>query len=153
MSITNQNENFTATATAAQIAFHKFTRRYVLHARDLAKSGQKDAARDWYRYFQNAQIVKILSAHNAVCDSSHQELNEEIRLLGTECHPLDVVEWSTDIQAIRAALEILVQNLPRKSWGSSTAPRVSQNQHREKSRVLAFEASINWRKSYKRVVK
>jgi hypothetical protein len=109
-----------STMSAAQIAFFKFTRRYVMHARDLARSGQKDAARDWHRYFTNAQVVKILSPHNAAPDSNASELAQEISELGGECHPLDVPDWTTDIQAIRKCLEIIVENLPQKNLKPKT---------------------------------
>jgi hypothetical protein len=146
MSTTTQNGKFTDSAIAHGIAFHKITRRYVMHARDLAKSGQKDAARDWFRYFENAQVLEIVASHNAVETSSVQNLKDELRQLGTECHPMDVADWSTDIQAIRAALEILVQNLPRKKIRTVN---LSNSEFPQGS----FEASINWRKSHKRSVK
>jgi hypothetical protein len=75
-----------------------------------------------------------------------KNLKDELRQLGTECHPMDVADWSTDIQAIRAALEILVQNLPRKKIRTVN---LSNSEFPQGS----FEASINWRKSHKRSVK
>jgi len=109
-----EHQNVPYSQFAVETAFSRFTRRYVMHARDLARSGQKDAARDWHRYFTNAEIVKHISAQNHAQPSTIEQLAQEITELGRECHPLDVADWATDIQAIRAALEKILENLPRK---------------------------------------
>lgn len=126
------------TRYAVETAFFKFTRRYVMHARDLARSGQKDAARDWHRYFTNAQVVKMLSSHSSFANSSVSELAQEIVQLGGECHPLDVADWTTDIQAIRACLEKIVENLPRRNLKRKTAARLTSQKN-------SYEALISQR--------
>jgi hypothetical protein len=124
-------------------AFFQFTKIYVGHARDLAKSGQKDDARNWHRYFENARVVEMLSTQNAFENSTIEKLKHEIQQLGTECHPLDVADWQTDIEAIRHCLEHIVKNLPRQR-----APKKSGVAAGDFS--LPFQVSVNWRKSHKR---
>lgn len=65
----------------------QFVSIYVSHARDLAKDGQKDAAREWLRFLRSSHILDVLAHEKA------------------ECHPLDVPEYATDLQAIRAMLQ------------------------------------------------
>jgi hypothetical protein len=138
-----QNEDFQK--TAIETAFFNFTQRFVGHARDLARSGQKDAVRNWYRYFENARVVEIVRSHSPVKDSSVKELKHAISELGTQCHPLDVPDWETDIQAIRHCLEILVENLPRKSSRGASAFRLPESPEHG-----SFEASISHRKLFKK---
>jgi hypothetical protein len=90
-----------------------FTQIYVEHARDLARSGKKDSARNWYRYFDNSRILKILASHNVTCEKL-SKLRGDLEQLKGECHPQDVPSWETDIQYIRSALEKIAANLPRK---------------------------------------
>jgi hypothetical protein len=104
------DESFTK--FAAETAFHQFVTRYVLHARDLARSGQKDGARDWYRFFTNAQVVKLLGCSGSFEVASLKSLAADIGKLGVECHPDDVPDWATDIQAIRYGLEQILMRLP-----------------------------------------
>ena len=121
----NTNDSHDFAKFAAETAFHNFTRRYVMHARDLARSGQKDVARDWYRFFSNAQAVQVLAGFGSVKDSTLKELAADIGQLGLECHPLDVADWKTDIQATRHCLEqilklLTVRNQAKKKKASIT---------------------------------
>jgi hypothetical protein len=89
---------------------------YIQHARDLAKSGFKDEARNWYRFFNNAKIVSVLGELKVTGDVA--KLREELNLLGLECHPMEPGSFTTDIEAIRSCLtEILshVKKTPRKT--------------------------------------
>lgn len=86
-------------------ALCQFTETFIKHASDLARSGQKDSARDWYRYFEAAQIVEIVRGADANRAAS---LGAKISQLGLECHPDEVANWATDIEEIRDSLrEIL----------------------------------------------
>lgn len=144
LQLLTQIRNDPQAETASYVrSFFQFTESFVRHARDLAKSGNKDAARNWYRYFTNAQVIKVLHTHNAVESTSLEELKNSLHELGTECHPLDVPNWKTDIQQIRSCLDYIVQNLPRrnlkaKRQNAFTFPKTS------------FEASISHRKIYKK---
>jgi hypothetical protein len=107
---------------AAEMGFFKFTKRYVLHARDLAKAGQKDAARDWHRYFSGAQVAKILRPNGVITESNIAELAQEIVLLGGECHPLDVPQFQTDLESIREGIEtLLARTTPKVRSRSSNS--------------------------------
>lgn len=93
-----------------------FATIYIDRARDLARSGQKDSARNWYRFFSNSQIVALLGC--LPCDGDLKKLAEDLAFLGLECHPLDVPSFETDLEAIRDCLtEILshVKKAPRKT--------------------------------------
>src|SRR6266571_4522484 len=41
-----------------------FTEIYVERARELARSGHKDEARCWYRYFDNSGVLSFLESYN-----------------------------------------------------------------------------------------
>jgi hypothetical protein len=94
----------------------KFTEIYVQHARDLAKSGFKDEARNWFRFFNNSNIITVLGVLKA--PGNLAQLREDLNFLGLECHPLEPSNFTTDIESIRNCLaEILthVKKTPRKS--------------------------------------
>ena len=85
---------------------YSFTEIHIGRARELAQAGKKDEARDWFRFFTNANIVPLLV--DLPCAGDVSKLADELKLLGTECHPLDVPSFATDLQAIRACMaEIL----------------------------------------------
>lgn len=105
-------------------SLHQHTERFVRHARDLARSGQKDSARNWYRYFQNARVVEVIRGDDAVEPSSVDRLAKEIHDLGRECHPFDAADWETDIQAIRADLKKIVSLLTSKLTSKKRKKRV-----------------------------
>lgn len=83
----------------------QFVEMYLEHARDLAKEGHKDQARDWLRFFRNSQILEILVHEKAGNPEQLAELRKNVALLNSECHPLDVANYATDLQAIRATLQ------------------------------------------------
>ena len=92
-----------------------FTSLYVKHARDLAKSGFKDEARNWSRFFENSQILSFLETIG--CTGDLKLLREELGFLHLECHPMEPENFTTDIEAIRHCLtEILsyVKQTPLK---------------------------------------
>ena len=90
-----------------------FTGIFIQHARGLAKAGQKDAARNWYRFFNNAQIVPLLS--ELKCYGDVAKLREDLNFLGLECHPLDVPSFETDLQAIRHCLNEILSHVSQTS--------------------------------------
>jgi hypothetical protein len=98
-----------------------FTEIYVGHARDLARSGQKDEARDWCRFFENSKILSILE-YTPEKDKLTQ-LRESLKELGSECHPMDVANWQTDIEAIRACLTDILAHVKKKPRKTKTVGR------------------------------
>ena len=87
-------------------ALYSNTERFLLHASDLARSGKKDAARNWVRYFNNSRTLHVL-ADGGLDVANLRALLHEVSM---ECHPQDTPEFETDIQAIRFFLEeILLQ--------------------------------------------
>lgn len=85
------------------IQLYRFTVFHIDSARDMAKCGQKDLARDWLRYFRNAGILQILS-DAGLSREAFDELKASLRLLESECHPLDVPNFTTDLSEIRQRL-------------------------------------------------
>jgi len=95
---------------------YSFAAIYIKHARELAKCGQKDEARNWYRFFNNSQIVSILE--DLACAGDLKNLREDLDFLGLECHPLDVPSFTTDLESIKHCLKEIfshVEPTPRKT--------------------------------------
>lgn len=99
-----------------------FTVRYIVHARDLARSGQKEEARNWCRFFENSQVLQVLESFPGVGDLFR--LRGELNMLRTECHPLDVPGWQTDIQAIRYCLTEILNHVTQKHSTIKTVSRI-----------------------------
>jgi len=106
---------------AHAVQLYKFTELYVSRARDLAKENQKDSARDWFRFFTNSQICTILESFSNVGHLS--KLRQSLKDLGTECHPLDVPTFTTDLQAIRHAVAEILSHVEQKSHPDETVSR------------------------------
>lgn len=104
------------------VNLYNFTAQYIAHARDLARSGQKDAARNWFRFFQNSQILQVLESFPGRGDLSR--LRSELNQLQTECHPLDVPAWQTDIQAIRYCLTEILSHVTQNHSTNETVRRI-----------------------------
>ena len=85
----------------AQLAL--FSKIYAERALDLAKSGQKDSARNWSRFFEQSQILQSLSC-SGLSASDLTDLTACFKALHHACHPQDVPAWETDIEAIRGEL-------------------------------------------------
>jgi hypothetical protein len=99
-------------------AMFEFTEIYLGHARDLAKAGQKDAARNWVRFFECSHVLDVLA--DAAFDVSG--LRGLLTEVSAGCHPEDVPSWETDMQAIRATLnEILFHVTKQESSTDATA--------------------------------
>jgi hypothetical protein len=88
----------------------QFTEKFIGHARALALSGQKDEARNWLRFFQNSRLLDVLQSFPAVGDLG--QMRADLNALSSECHPLDVPNWTTDIEAIRAFMAEILEKLP-----------------------------------------
>lgn len=88
-----------------------FAHSFIGHARDLAKTDKKDEARDWWRFFENSHILEILEHEKF--DVS--DLRADLTQLKTECHPLDVPNFSNDLTAIRNMLEIILREVKGKA--------------------------------------
>jgi len=89
-------------------ALASFTQQFISHARDLARSGQKDAARNWLRFFVNSRIAEIISVHDARAGAA---IKSGLNSLRGEVHPQDVAVWETDIQHIRDSLTEILNHL------------------------------------------
>lgn len=84
---------------------------YIQRARDLAKAGKKDEARDWFRFFNNSQIIACLEKSGVTGDV--KTLRENLNFLGLECHPLDTPDFSTDLQSIRNCLNEILSHVKK----------------------------------------
>ena len=91
-------------------SLREFSSMFVQHARDLAKSGQKDEARNWWRFFQNSRVLDVLQSFPSV--GPLDSLRSDLASLKLECHPLDEASWQTDVEAIRFALGEILSRLP-----------------------------------------
>jgi hypothetical protein len=92
-------------------SLHGCSALYVGRARELAKSGRKDEARDWLRFFRNCSVVEICARTEHIDVESKRHFREQLRLLERECHPLDEPDYRTDLMAIRAQLETILEQL------------------------------------------
>jgi hypothetical protein len=96
----------------------QFTILFVDSARDLAKAGKNDQARSWWRFFENSRVVDVLENHFGSVEMI--ELRQDLADLKKECHPENVPDFSTDLQAIRFCLsEILSYVKTEKSQSSN----------------------------------
>lgn len=103
------------------VNLYQFTSQYIAHARDSARSDQKDAARNWWRFFQNSQVLQVLESFSGCGDLSR--LQVELNQLRIECHPLDVPGWQTDIQAIRHCLTEILTYVTQNHSSAETVRR------------------------------
>ena len=111
--------------------FYRFSDIYITRARQLAQAGQKDEARDWYRFFQNSGVISLLEKNGSLCNLG--ALRENLNFLGLECHPLDVPDFRTDIQAIRNCLEVILTHVKKNPASTKSvspfASRRTVNRH------------------------
>lgn len=91
----------------------RFSRIHLDSARSMAKCGRKDSARNWCRFFRNANVVQILSndAFGVFTETESREFSESLRSLESECHPLDVPNFTTDLEEIRFRLSAIEKHL------------------------------------------
>ena len=82
----------------------------VARAREKTREGQKDEARDWYRFIFQSGIVEVLKDGGWNVAS----LEKELKLLGEECHPLNHVAAKGDLARIADSLDILKKFVMRK---------------------------------------
>jgi hypothetical protein len=94
-----------------------FSFLYLERARGLAKAGQKDEARSWLRFFFNAEIFELLSDEDfgVLTTEEIKSLAKTLADLRSECHPLDVPDYRTDLQAIRAHLAEISRHIGLQS--------------------------------------
>jgi hypothetical protein len=98
-----------------------FSKIYIERARELAKCGQKDSARNWYRFFTNSQIVLLLEKSD--CPGDVKKLSEDLAFLGLECHPLEVPSFETDLESIRDCLTEILSHVKETSRKTKTVGR------------------------------
>jgi len=101
--------------------FYRFSDIYITRARQLAQTGQKDEARDWYRFFQNSGVISLLEKNGST--GNLVALREKLNFLGLECHPLDVPDFRTDIQAIRNCLEVILTHVKKNPASTKSVSR------------------------------
>lgn len=82
----------------------------VQHARDLCKCAQRDEARTWYRFFLNSAVPSLFATAFPSADLAN--FNNNLQLLGGECHPEDKSNYSTELENIRARLDELLSRIP-----------------------------------------
>lgn len=99
----------------------QFTAMYVKHARDLAKTGFKDEARNWFRFFTNSQILTVLQDLPQTGDLA--KLREDLNFLGLECHPLDVPSFTNDLSAICSCLTEILSHVQQTPLRKETVRR------------------------------
>jgi hypothetical protein len=79
------------------------TKCAIERAREKCKEGHKDEARDWYRFIFQSDIVGILKRNGWPV----QLLNDEMKLLNDECHPLNEVMLKGELARIADSLDVL----------------------------------------------
>lgn len=94
---------------------------YIQHARQLAKAGHKDEARNWYRFFFNSRVLDVIDLAN--CQHDVSPLRESLNFLRLECHPLDVPSFTTDLEAIRVCMAELLAHATQKTRKTKTVTR------------------------------
>ena len=92
-------------------SLYQFTAQFVQHARDLAKTGQTDEARNWSRFFVNSHVVDVLK--NLPKSGDLSALAESINFLSLECHSENKPDYTTDLEAIRGCLNEIIEKLNR----------------------------------------
>lgn len=87
------------------------TKLAIDSARSSARSGRKDEARDWLRYFNNAGVFKILKFHEPELQllgvDSVDDIRDALAKLEDECHPQTRCDQSDDIKALRSQMDAL----------------------------------------------
>ncbi len=92
-------------------AMFQFTKLYLGHAADLARSDKKDAARNWVRFFTSSHVLDVLADGGLDVSGLRKSLSE----ISGACHPMDVPSWETDIQAIRATLNEILFHVTKQT--------------------------------------
>jgi hypothetical protein len=124
----------------------EFTQIYLRHAADLARSGQKDGARNWVRFFECSRVLNVFSDNGFEV----RPLSVLLKQVSGLCHPADVPSWETDIQAIRASLEEILshvkasENQPASSRcrGINRKTRVASVGGRKKKKMFACHYAL-----------
>lgn len=90
-------------------AVRNFVTIYLNGARDLAKAGLKDEARNWLRFVRNADLIGLLSDedYGVLSDKEKAHLGDLLRSLERECHPLEEPDFRGDLAVIRWHLEAI----------------------------------------------
>lgn len=109
-----------ASCAARAENLYLFTEIYIKHARDLARSGQKDEARNYFRFFNNSQIVPLLELLKIPRDVVR--LRDELSMLGLECHPLEPANFTTEIESIHGVLNEILTHVKAKSSAPENLP-------------------------------
>jgi len=77
----------------------------VKRAREMARGGKKDEARDWLRFIENSQIVSLLGFYRGTIPIDVAGLRNDLDALRAECHPEAHADHSSDNSEIRASLD------------------------------------------------
>lgn len=91
------------------ILYHLFirTRIAVDHARSMARSGQKDAARDWSRFLLDGQILALLGHYHGPVVIDLDTLKADLGKLNDEVHPLSHSDHTSEFTELRANIDSL----------------------------------------------
>jgi|ERR1035438_252828 hypothetical protein len=87
------------------------TASVLKRAREKAKEGHKDEARDWYRFIFQSDIIRILKRNGWPVLT----LNAEMKFLLDECHPCNEVSLKGDLARIADSLDVLKNFIMPKS--------------------------------------
>ena len=89
--------------------YHLFTWTEIAikRARDLARVGRKDEARDWSRFILGAQILAILGHYRGKIPLDLDRLKADLSKLEDEVHPLSHADNTSELTVMRANLDLL----------------------------------------------
>lgn len=79
----------------------------VKRARELARAGRKDEARDWQRFISNSQIIPLLKHYRGKYLLDVPQLEADLSRLADEVNPLTHADFTSELTAIRADLDVI----------------------------------------------
>lgn len=89
-------------------SLNTFTVIYVDRARELARAGHKDEARDWLKFFRNARIYELCARYSGPLPISDlAELRKNLWALEEEYHPASHADNLTDVRVMRSQLDTI----------------------------------------------
>ena len=80
-----------------------FAQLHADAARQMARAGFKDNARDWFRYLLNSRICEIGQLAGQDCKG----LRETLTALEHECHPHEPLKLSGELRSTERILKLM----------------------------------------------
>jgi len=116
---------------------------------DMAREGEKDRARNWWRFFTNANVVQIFENPltqkiAGISPAQFKQFSDELYRLKTCCHPDDLQDWNSDIAAIRQSLEEILKQVsrPKKRSTKNQFPSLGRNSLRKSNNGRLYALSV-----------